>query len=36
MVCLTGDNGHLFFWDHENEFQNDDIENKNLLPIANN
>ncbi|MDQ1143852.1 hypothetical protein QE429_000679 [Bacillus sp. SORGH_AS 510] len=36
IVCLAGDNGHLFFWDHENEFQNDDIENKKLLPLANN
>ncbi|MCM3724619.1 SMI1/KNR4 family protein [Neobacillus cucumis] len=32
LVCLAGDNGHLFFWDHEI----DDIENKDLLPIANN
>ncbi|WP_028391112.1 SMI1/KNR4 family protein [Bacillus cihuensis] len=35
LVCLDGDNGHLFLWDHENECQNDYIENKNLLPIAN-
>ena len=36
IVCLSGQNGSLFFWDHEMEFLNEDIGNKNLLPIANN
>ena len=36
IVCLSRHNGSLFFWDHDIELLNEDIDFKYFIPIANN
>lgn len=36
IVCLSAQNGSLFFWDHDMELLNEHIGSKKNLPIANN